>query len=283
MSLSTAQNILSATRTQNFASSHGRNRSLIGQTIKITQGHYKGSIGIVKDATETTARVELHSSCQTISVDTSRIQVIGGPSGKTGNITTYSRTPSYGGASGAATPLYRLDGSRTPMHDGSRTPHYGGAGGQTPMQDGSRTPAWDPSATQTPRHDPDGSGSASGPGDPSYFDQAYQPATPGGYSTAPYTPQTPGAGGGYGSEHTFSPFQPSPFNHPTPSPLGGYLDQSPGGMGAYQVTPSPGYSQSPLVYGQSPLTPSGTNFNPQTPGSGKMEGGGEKAILNSYH
>jgi len=52
-----------------------RNRELIGQTIKITQGHYKGSIGIVKDATETTARVELHSSCQTISVDCNRIQV----------------------------------------------------------------------------------------------------------------------------------------------------------------------------------------------------------------
>jgi len=97
----------------------GRNRDLIGQTIKITQGHYKGSIGIVKDATETTARVELHSSCQTISVDVSRIQVIGGPSGKTGNVTTYSRTPTYN-ASGA-TPMYRDGGAgtRTPMHDGN--------------------------------------------------------------------------------------------------------------------------------------------------------------------
>jgi len=52
----------------------GRQRDLIGQTIKITQGHYKGSIGIVKDATETTARVELHSSCQTISVDCNRLE-----------------------------------------------------------------------------------------------------------------------------------------------------------------------------------------------------------------
>lgn len=95
----------------------GRNRELIGQTIKITQGHYKNSIGIVKDATETTARVELHSSCQTISVDVSRIQVIGGASGSTGNITTYSRTPSY---NASATPMYRDGaGGRTPMHDGS--------------------------------------------------------------------------------------------------------------------------------------------------------------------
>ena len=39
----------------------------------IAQGPYKGYIGIVKDATETTARVELHSSCNTISVDRSRL------------------------------------------------------------------------------------------------------------------------------------------------------------------------------------------------------------------
>ena len=51
-------------------------REFVGQTIKITQGPYKGHIGIVKDATESTARVELHSKCQTISVDRTRIAVI---------------------------------------------------------------------------------------------------------------------------------------------------------------------------------------------------------------
>ena len=54
----------------------GRDRELIGQTIKITQGPYKGHIGMVKDATEATARVELHAKCQTISVDRGRISVI---------------------------------------------------------------------------------------------------------------------------------------------------------------------------------------------------------------
>ena len=47
----------------------GRDRELIGQTIKITQGPYKSHIGVVKDATEATARIELHAKCQTISVD----------------------------------------------------------------------------------------------------------------------------------------------------------------------------------------------------------------------
>ena len=36
-----------------------------------------GYVGIVKDATETTARVELHSSCKTISVDRMRLAIVG--------------------------------------------------------------------------------------------------------------------------------------------------------------------------------------------------------------
>ena len=39
-------------------------------------GPYKGYIGIVKDATESTARVELHTSCMTISVDRTRLQAV---------------------------------------------------------------------------------------------------------------------------------------------------------------------------------------------------------------
>lgn len=35
--------------------------------------HFPGYIGVVKDATESTARVELHSTCQTISVDRQRL------------------------------------------------------------------------------------------------------------------------------------------------------------------------------------------------------------------
>lgn len=49
--------------------------SFSGQTVRIRQGPYKGHIGVVKDATEVTARVELHASCQTINVDRSRLQL----------------------------------------------------------------------------------------------------------------------------------------------------------------------------------------------------------------
>ncbi len=184
----------------------GRDRELIGQTIKITQGPYKSHIGIVKDATETTARVELHSKCQTISVDRSRIATVGGPS--RGSMSTYTRTPSYGASgtpmygsstpgghssSGGRTPMY---GSQTPMYDaGSRTPHYGGMtpshGGGAGGEDGSRTPgrsgAWDPTVTNTPAASRD------------YDDYNFDDSTP----SPNYNPGTPGGGSGSGYAQVF--------------------------------------------------------------------------------
>lgn len=275
----------------------GRDRELIGQTIKITQGPYKSHIGIVKDATETTARVELHSKCQTISVDRSRIAIVGGAS--RGSMSTYTRTPSYGGSGtpmygsstpghasshGGRTPMY---GSQTPMYDaGSRTPHYGS---MTPShgEDGSRTPgrsgAWDPTVTNTP--------AASRDYDDYNFDDTtpspnYNPGTPGGGSatgasssayqespSAPYTPATPGSV--YNPQDGYSPYQPSPSPtgyQTTPSPNSYVPTPSPGQ--AYQPTPSPGYgAPSPSGVGYSPLTPGNahspyTSGTPQTPGSG---------------
>lgn len=133
-----------------------RDRELIGTSIKITGGPYKGNVGIVKEAKETTARVELHSTCQTIWVDRSRIANVGVPT-KDGGSSSYSRTPAY--AQGSQTPMYSggnetpMHGSQTPMYEsGSRTPHNGS---MTPSHDaGSRTPgqsdAWDPTIPNTP-------------------------------------------------------------------------------------------------------------------------------------
>jgi len=42
----------------------------------ITVWIISGYIGIVKDATATTARVELHTNCKTINVDISRLNSI---------------------------------------------------------------------------------------------------------------------------------------------------------------------------------------------------------------
>lgn len=133
-----------------------RDREILGKTIKISGGPYKGAVGIVKDATESTARVELHTSCQTISVDRNHIAVVGVPGREGGSVSTYGRTPGRTPNYGSQTPIYSgsktpLIGSQTPQwDDGHRTPHHVS---MTPSHDGSATPrhsAWDPNVTNTP-------------------------------------------------------------------------------------------------------------------------------------
>ncbi|XP_011879871.1 PREDICTED: transcription elongation factor SPT5-like isoform X2 [Vollenhovia emeryi] len=159
-----------------------RDRELIGTTIKITGGPYKGNVGIVKDATETTARVELHSTCQTISVDRSHIAP-----------TTFL----FGCEPGSSDYQTRAQSSapRSPQN-GSRTPHYGS---MTPSHDGSRTPgqsgAWDPSVTNTPARTNDFDGYSIEEGGSPGYGPGYPP------TGGPFTPQTPGTM--YGSDRQF--------------------------------------------------------------------------------
>uniref|UniRef100_A0A8C3I1B8 Transcription elongation factor SPT5 n=1 Tax=Chrysemys picta bellii TaxID=8478 RepID=A0A8C3I1B8_CHRPI len=271
-----------------------RDNDLIGQTVRISQGPYKGYIGVVKDATESTARVELHSTCQTISVDRQRLTTVG--SRRPGGMTSaYGRTPMYGSqtpmyGSGSRTPMY---GSQTPLHDGSRTPHYGS---QTPLHDGSRTPAqsgaWDPNNPNTPSRadeefeygfddeptpSPQGYGGTPNPQTPGYPDPSSPQVNP------PYNPQTPGTPAMYNTDQ-FSPYavpspqgsyQPSPspqsYHQVAPSPVGYQNTHSPA---SYHPTPSPmAYqaSPSPSPVGYSPMTPGAPSpggYNPHTPGSG---------------
>lgn len=150
----------------------------------------------MKDATAATARVELHSSCQTISVDRNHIAVVGAPS-KDGSITVYGRTPSRT-PFGSQTPTYigsktPLHGSATPQYDGSRTPH----GSMTPSHDGSATPranAWDPMVMNTPARNPEYEYNDEQPS------PSYNPNTPGYSATTSFAPLTPGTM--YGSEGT---------------------------------------------------------------------------------
>uniref|UniRef100_A0A5F8G394 Transcription elongation factor SPT5 n=1 Tax=Monodelphis domestica TaxID=13616 RepID=A0A5F8G394_MONDO len=268
------------------------NNDLIGQTVRISQGPYKGYIGVVKDATESTARVELHSTCQTISVDRQRLTTVG--SRRPGGMTSaYGRTPMYGSQTpmyvqGSRTPMYS---SQTPLHDGSRTPHYGS---QTPLHDGSRTPAqsgaWDPNNPNTPSRaeeeyeyafddeptpSPQAYGGTPNPQTPGYPD----PSSP--QVNAQYNPQTPGTPAMYNTDQ-FSPYaapspqgsyQPSPqsYHQVAPSPAGYQNTHSPA---SYHPTPSPmAYqaSPSPSPVGYSPMTPGAPSpggYNPHTPGSG---------------
>lgn len=107
----------------------GRDR-LIDRTVTIRKGPYKGLLGRVKDTTDSTARVELHSVSKIVMIEKENV-IVKDP--VTGQAIDINR---FGGRGG---------GSRIPMSTGP--PGYGGdswQGNRTPMAaaDSSRTPAW---------------------------------------------------------------------------------------------------------------------------------------------
>lgn len=242
-----------------------RDTKIIGLTIRIIKGPYKGNVGIVKDATPNDCRIELHANPIIITVKRSNISVVNarghGDSGRTGHTL---HTPGYGSNStpayhgGARTPAY---GSTTPRADGSRTPSYGQDGSRTPQyQDGGRTPQrdenpWNSKMPNTPRDDFGEFDNPTTPGTPSFRDEyppasspAYAPQTPqyeqGGSSTTPFSMNpTPSPGGSYGG----ASITPSPGygTGPTPSPGGYNPTPSPGG---YTASPSPSAAFTPTLY-----------------------------------
>ena len=146
--------------------SGGHDRA-IGQTVIVRQGPYKGLLGIIKDTTDVSARVELHSNLKTISLEKSKLSFkmyhpfidytnVIRPQGNLSYEEFASRgrgstrdTPQSGPAWGNRTPAVGDFGGRTPAYGGmgSRTPAYRGDGGRTPAWTGggassSRTPAW---------------------------------------------------------------------------------------------------------------------------------------------
>ncbi|KAG0222755.1 transcription elongation factor spt5 [Actinomortierella wolfii] len=146
---------------------------LVDKPVTIIRGPHKGYQGIVKDATDTTARVELHTNCRIITVERAKlaIQNSDGTTTPVSNITDPSQfnpsfnmgPPSRPGSAGNMTPMhYSGAGSRTPAwNSGSKTPAWN-SGSKTPAwsantrtpnpyADGSRTPAWD-AGSKTPYH-----------------------------------------------------------------------------------------------------------------------------------
>lgn len=221
-------------------------------------GHYKGYIGIVKDAICNTVRVELHTTCQTITVDKSRIARVDASGQVISTAPHMILTPaSY---SSRNTPLF---GCATPMH-GSKTPHYSMDGSRTPMhgQDGSRTPAsWDSSATPRPEYD-------------DYLLSDSHSITSFG---TPKTPSTPGRS--YSSSLSDICYSPSV------GATASYMAPSPMFMNANSVGPPPGS----VGYGNYSTGNSFDPMNPTTPGSGIAGGGDDwqapdmEVRINSLH
>ncbi|KAB8070159.1 transcription elongation factor spt5 [Aspergillus leporis] len=257
--------------------SFGRDR-MIGKTVKVVKGPFKGLVGIVKDATDVQARVELHSKNKLVSIPKDILVVKdpitgqtvdmgrgrGGPrvpsaapsSGWQGGRTpmaaadssrtpawggpSLARTPAWSGVGGSRTPAWKNDGSRTSNpYDGSRTA-YGGLG--------SRTPAWNAGA-RTPY-----GGSGSGSSD---FD-----AFAAGSRTPAWNANAGNRTPAWSSGTTASNGSKDARGYDAPTPGGIYSAPTPG---AYGSAPTPGASApTPGAWADSAPTPGA--FNAPTPG-----------------
>jgi transcription elongation factor SPT5 len=100
---------------------------LVGKTVRIQAGQWKGYLGSVADGTATHVQVELHSRLKKVMVVRERVAVVGDKFGATedqNRIGTEIANPLA-----PTTPF--IGGGATPMHGGA-TPMHGGA---TPMHD----------------------------------------------------------------------------------------------------------------------------------------------------
>jgi len=239
----------------------GRDRAL-GQTVSIRRGGYKALVGIVKDTTDTHARVELHGKNKIVTIPKADLIFKDKVSGKTIDIFSRSGRGGFGGAGrGGYGSGDRTGGSRTPMGAGSgeRTPAWGAtkSTARTPAwgrgeASGSRTPAWgDGSRTVNPY---DGSRTAYGDGNrtayggaTSYGGGSRTPA----WSSSAKTPAHDGFGAGsktpaYGAGSSDPWGSKTPaygVSAPTPGASGadswGYTPSPSGGSHAYDA-PTPG-------------------------------------------
>ncbi|OTB02960.1 hypothetical protein M426DRAFT_322196 [Hypoxylon sp. CI-4A] len=269
--------------------SFGRDK-LIGQTVTIRKGGWKGTLGRVKDTTDTHARVEMHSKGKVISIPKTDLTVRDSVTGR--EIKNYdSRRPGQGGFAGrpgqgngdwnggGRTPM-GAPSSRTPAW---KTPSAGGNGGRTPAWskggDGGRTPAWaDGSRTVNPY---DGSRTSYGAGNrtPAWSSGAKTPA-PDHFNHGSKTPAYGGSGGGdaWGSKTPA-------YGAPTPGASGndswGYTPGASGSSNAYDApTPGAGLLGAPTPGAMNAPTPGAYNaptpgaMNAPTPGAGWQGGWG---------
>ncbi|CAG8233600.1 unnamed protein product [Penicillium salamii] len=255
---------------------------LIGKTVTIRKGRFKGLVGIVRDADDNSAQVELYTSNKPVHIprelltpkDPVSKQPLSMGRGRGGGMG--ARTPFGSGGpprdswSGGRTPMAGGDSSRTPAWGGanaSRTPAWGGGGG-------SRTPAWKNDGSRTSNPYADGSRTAyggignrtpawnsgsktpydSGSGFDAFASGSRTPAWGGAVPNTNTGNRTP-AWGGLSNSRDQRDFDDAP------TPGGGYSAPTPG---AYEA-PTPG-APTPGDWPDSAPTPGGA-FSAPTPGA----------------
>jgi transcription elongation factor SPT5 len=242
---------------------------LVGKSVKIRRGIFKGYMGVVKSTTELVCKVELHAKSKILSIDRKYVEVVGNRHGEQHTGGQGGGIPQYHEPMAGATPVL---GMGTPMwgassgHQGfgHQTPLMGqGTPLHTPMHEaGSTTPlhtpsgnddAWNPSVSFTPQRVEHGDESGSdfgGMGVSPAPDAFHSMGTPMSSFDTPHSSGTPG-------------YQPS-----TPTSMGGH-EASGMGMGntPYGGTPGNDMGTTPMSISGAP-TPYGGGQTPayQTPG-----------------
>mmetsp|Transcript_40835 Transcript_40835/g.102798 ORF Transcript_40835/g.102798 Transcript_40835/m.102798 type:complete len:780 (-) Transcript_40835:158-2497(-) len=236
----------------------GRGRQtdeLLHKPVRVTNGVYKGLIGMVVDTTDKTARVELHTTCKTITVNKNQLTTSVTPASAGWRSTDGGGRGGMDGPYAPGTPMR----PNTPMRP--MTPSHAPG---TPGHD------WDPSARPaTPGRDWDVSARPGTPGrdwDPSSHGSAggqahHMVGTPGLPGT-PGGPSTPYGAMGTPAQNTFGYEGQTPMQATTPGGVSSALPYTP----HVPSTPGSGYQPSTPGSGYQPGTP-GSVYQPGTPGS----------------
>ncbi|KAL4953642.1 Spt5 C-terminal nonapeptide repeat binding Spt4-domain-containing protein [Aspergillus filifer] len=250
----------------------GRDR-ILGKTILVRKGPFKGLVGIVKDTTDVQARVELHSKNKLVTIPKELLVVKDPITGQTIDISRGRggpRVPQGGSAAppsgwqGGRTPMAAADSSRTPAWGGlasSRTPAWGGSGlgSRTPAWKadgsrtayggaGSRTPAWNAGA-RTPYG---GSGSSGNSDFDAFAAGSRTPAW--GAPSGSRTPAWSASASGSSSNKTYdAPTPGATYSAPTP--------------GAYSGAPTPAGLSAPTPGAWADSAPTPGAYNAPTPGA----------------
>lgn len=102
-----------------------RDDGLVGKTVRVQAGQWKGYIGSVTDSTATHVQVELHSRLKKVMVVRDKVAVVGDKFGATNNFDSSGTNESMAAPHLLATPLHAVGGATPAIHSfGGATPSH---------------------------------------------------------------------------------------------------------------------------------------------------------------
>lgn len=207
----------------------GRGRDpLVGQTMRVTRGPYKGYIGTIKSATDTLVQLELHTKDRVVSLSRGDIADISSPSPLSAAPSTgYAPTTPYG--TFPHTPLHTPFQPSTPS--GTATPRRGipGTPHSAPGTPYDRDSVWDAGSLATPASSAAETPNISSEWGSSLYSAPSSYAPPPSYSAPPTYADTPNL-----ASHLRTPFPDAP-SYRDPSVETPHIPPTPGDV--YAPTP----------------------------------------------